>query len=341
MKNSIVLGLASFAVAILSGCSYDSSAPYNPTPYTADGLWTSPSVNPAVLRFDAAQLLAGGRTVPATTISTASANLFDLNGLAFDSDGTIWVASSDDSLLIAFAPASLLNSGGAAATTVISTNDRSLSRPVAIAFSKQHRLWVANFANHTIVRFDHSELEKSGSAQSILAINTGVNPSSLAFDAAGNLWVASIQANKIFSYNPLQQETAGVTAPAIVINTDGTSLQHPSGMAFDKDGNLWVASLTNARIDAYTPAQLAAGGSPTPVVTISSTDGTINEPVGLAFDNDGSLWMMGSDGRLSKFARSALQQSGSPAPALTLSAAGYTLFWNIAFWPKPIGLPLN
>ncbi len=340
-QNTDRLILSGLLLVVIAACGYDSSAPYNP-PASVDGLWTSSAVDPAIVRFDPSQLALGGRRAPSTRISTASADLLDLNGLAFDSDGTMWVASSDDSLLIALAPQSLARSGNAVATTVISSNDRSLSRPVAIAFDNQHRLWVANFANQTVVRFEHSQLATSGAAVPTLAINTGVNPSSLAFDAGGNLWVASIQANKIFSYNRLQQQTANVVEPQIVISTNGTALQHPSGLAFDAAGNLWVASLTQARIDAFTPAQLAVSGSPDPAVSITSSDSSIDEPVALAFDNEGSLWVMnGANGQLSKFPRAALAQTASRAPALTLTPAGYTLFWSIAFWPKPAGLPLN
>jgi sugar lactone lactonase YvrE len=340
-QNLDRLTLSGLLLVVTAACGYDSSAPYNP-PASVDGLWTSSAVDPAILRFDPSQLAVGGRLAPSTRISAASADLLDLNGLAFDSDGTMWVASSDDSLLIALAPQSLGVSGGAIATTVISSNDRSLSRPVAIAFDKHHRMWVANFANQTIVRFEHSQLATSGAAVPTLTINTGVNPSSLAFDAAGNLWVASIQANKIFSYNAVQQESENVAEPEIVISTNGTALQHPSGLAFDAAGNLWVASLTQARIDAFNPAQLAVSGSPDPAVSITSNDNSIDEPVALAFDGDGSLWVMGgASGQLSKFSRAALAQSSSQPPALTLTPAGYTLFWNIAFWPKPAGLPLN
>jgi hypothetical protein len=50
---------------------------------------------------------------------------------------------------------------------------------------------------------------------------------------------------------------------------------------------------------------------------------------------------MEDGGALDKFARTSLQQSGAPAPALVLTVTGYSLFWNIAFWPRVAGLPLN
>ncbi|HST07520.1 MAG TPA: NHL repeat-containing protein [Gemmatimonadaceae bacterium] len=341
LKQSAIAALLAVS---LSACGYDTSGPgysSNP-PGSVDGLWTGAASNPALLRLDPSQLLASGAITAATAVTTSSAALFELDGVTFDTDGTMWVTSDNDSRLLAFAPASLAQSGTKPANIVITANDGSLNRPAAIAFDKQHHLWVANFGNHTIVRFESSELASSGAAASTLFIDTGVNPSALAFDASGNLWVASIQSNKIFSYNHLQQQTAGVLEPNIVINTNGTSVQHPSGLAFDAAGNLWVASLTNSLIDAFTPAQLTASGSPNPTITLSSNAaGSLAGPVSLAFDSDGSLWVMEDGGTLNKFARASLQQSGAPAPALTLTVTGYSLFWNVAFWPKVAGLPIN
>jgi sugar lactone lactonase YvrE len=336
-----LLSITMVLAASLVGCGYDSSGPaYSPgPPQSVEGLWTSSASNPALLRLDPSQLLASGAQFPATAISTPSAALFELNGIAFDTDGSMWVTSDNDSRLVAFAPTSLARTGATPATIVITSNDGSLSRPASIAFDKQHRLWVANFGNHTVVRYESSELTRSGAAASTLFIDTGVNPSALAFDAAGNLWVASIQANKIFSYNHLQQQTAGVLEPNIVITTNGTSLQHPSGLAFDAAGNLWVGSLTNDVIESFTPAQLAVSGSPNPNVTLSGE--SIAGPVSLAFDGDGSLWMLDDAGTLDKFARLSLQQTGAPRPALSLTVTGYSLLWNIAFWPKVAALPLN
>ena len=206
----------------------------------------------------------------------------------------MWVTSDNDSRLLAFAPASLSQSGAKPANIVITANDGSLDRPAAVAFDKQHHLWVANFGNHTIVRFEElGARDKRCRRLDSIHRHRRQSRARSRSSAAGNLWVASIQSNKIFSYNHLQQQTAGVLEPNIVINTNGASLQHPSGLAFDVAGNLWVASLTNSRIDAFTPARvLAASGSPAPNITLSSNGTALCGPVSLAFDGDGGLWVM-------------------------------------------------
>jgi hypothetical protein len=64
-------------------------------------------------------------------------------------------------------------------------------------------------------------------------------------------------------------------------------------------------------------------------------------PIGLAFAEDGSLWVAGGTGVLAEFARASLGVSGAPAPIAQIKVRGHVLFWSAAFWPKPAGLPLN
>ena len=129
-------------------------------------------------------------------------------------------------------------------------------------------------------------------------------------------------------------------APQVVISTTGTSLVNPAGIAFDADGNLWVANASNQTVVAYTPAQLVATGSPVPNI-ILSCNASLGNPVGLAFDTDGALWVVGDADAVEKFPRASLGATGAPTPSVRLTLANYTLFWNVAFWPKPFGLPLN
>lgn len=110
-------------------------------------------------------------------------------------------------------------------------------------------------------------------------------PAALAFDAAGSLGVSDIRRKKIASFTESQLSESGFVAPQVVISTLGTSLRNPAGIAFDAEGNLWVANASNQTVVAYTPAQLAASGSPAPDVVLS-TNVALGNPVGLAFDTD-------------------------------------------------------
>ena len=334
--------VAAFTIAL--GCGYDSTTPYpSPAPDASVrvGLWTASGSNPAILRLEPGQLLTSGSRMPATAITTPSADLFNLNGIAFDVDGTIWVTSEDDSTLVAFAPASLTRSGSAAAAILISSNNGSLSAPRGLAFDKQHRLWVANFGNGTLVRFDAAQLGISGSPVPAVTISGLGKPNGLAFDAAGSLWVSDGGRNKVVSFGEDQIAASGFLAPRVVLAAKAASLATPLGIAFDADGNLWVGNVGNQTVVAFSPAQLAAGGTIDPQVVLSSNAGSLTIPAGLAFDADGSLWVMGGTGALEKFPKSALNATGAPAPGIHIDVAGYVLFSSVAFWPTPEALPLN
>ena len=94
------------------------------------------------------------------------------------------------------------------------------------------------------------------------------------FDSSGNLWLAEPGNNRVVKYPvdnlgmygyytiALGQYNLGSTWK----NNGGissTSLSSPNGLAFDSDGNLWVADFGNSRILKYPEANLATGGAAT------------------------------------------------------------------------------
>ena len=331
-------------LVLSSGCGgYDNpTSAYDPPPSTAiDGLWTSSGRAPAILRVAPTQLLTSGRAFAATTVTTASAGLSTLNSIAFDAAGTMWITSADDSRLLAFSPTAIGSSGPRVASVVISSNNQSLSTPTAAAFDRQHRLWVANFGNGTLVRFDPVQLASSGAPVPAVVVSGLIGPIAIAFDAEGSLWATDIQAHTIVKYSAAQIAASGRPAPSVVLNGVDGSLGEPSGIAFDAAGNLWVANIGTQEIGAFTPAQMAASGSPAPPIKISTNVGTLRVPTGLAFDNDGSLWVLTGDGGLEKFTRAQIAVSNSPAPTVALQLNDHFVFWSIAFWPTPDALPIN
>ena len=85
---------------------------------------------------------------------------------------------------------------------------------------------------------------------------------------------------------------------------------------------------------AFRPPQRASSGAPEPFVTLKSSHTTLGVPAGLAFDGDGSLWVMGISGVLSKFMISSIAASGPAEPSLQINIPDHVLLWSLAFWPK-------
>jgi sugar lactone lactonase YvrE len=331
-------------IALASGCKYDSSAPERYRPPIVDaneGLWIASASDPAILRLAPAQLLSSGRQTASATITTSSATLFSLNSLAFDTAGTLWIASANDSLVLAFSPEVLATSGLSAASTVIAPTDRSLSAPSSIAFDRLQRLWVANFETGTIVRFDHEQLGSDGAPRPTVIITGLSRPAALAFDASGSLWVANSRGHTVVKFSAAQLEASGAPTPQVVLRAAESSISIPFALAFDVFGNLWVANVGKATIIAFSPEQLTATGSPAPHIELSSRAGSFGIPIGLAFDDQGSLWVVGDAGALHKFAREKLNTTGAPEPSAQLLVNGHTLLSGIAFWPMPLELPIN
>jgi streptogramin lyase len=281
-----------------------------------------------------------GAVDPRTTITTTSEWLYPRVAIAFDAAGELWVASQNDSVVIAFAPADLAGSGFRLAARVIASVRGSISGPTGLAFDARHRLWVVNAHSATVVRFDPAQLAAGGAQVPAVVLSLPGTPATIAFDAAGALWVGDPEFHTIAKYATSQLEASGSPPPEFRL-TSADSLRNPSGMAFDAAGNLWIANTGGHNLLAFSPAQLSGTGSAGPLIMIGSQGGSLNSPVGLAFDAEGDLWVVGRSGTLARIASNSLGATGAPAPSATLQISGHLLFWSLAFWPRPAGLPLN
>lgn len=344
MHSTVTRTVRTLLVLVAAGCdsgqtTYPIPAPPGPS-VLQDGLWTASGAPAALIRMATPQLSQSGAQDPATNLTTPNGELFTVAGLAFDSQGTMWIASRSDSLLLAFPPVALSSSGSRTAATIITPIDGSLSGPTGLAFDAQQGLWVANSRNGTVVRFDKSQLAAGGAQVPAVVLATSGHPVALAFDAAGTLWVSDNIAHTIIGYPTDQLVASGSPVPLHVM-TEASGLLNPAGLAFDAAGNLWVANITARNVLAFTPAQLRGAGALAPHIEISSNGGSLDVPFGLAFDGEGSLFVIGGAGGLTKFLKTSLAVTGSPAPAAKLTVAGHSLFWSVAFWPKPGGLPLQ
>ena len=324
---------------LAAGCASETVTPTPaPGPSLQNGLWTASGSPATILHLDLEQLSGRGVREPVTEITTSSARLFTLLGVAFDPAGNLWIASEDDSLLLSFPPAALAGSGERTPARVIVPVDRSLVGPAALAFDAQDRLWVANRRNGTVVRYDPAQLAAGGSAAPAVVLRVPGNPSALAFDAAGSLWISDSRFQWIIKYPAAQLEASGEPAATFALTRFASALVNPGGLAFDGEGNLWVANTGAGSLLAFSGAQLAGNVPVPPDIEITSTGGSLSIPVGVAFDGGGNLWVVGGAGVLTKYAAGSLGNSGPLAPSAQIEIPGHTLFWSLAFWPRPAGL---
>jgi sugar lactone lactonase YvrE len=317
------------------------SPPPSPPPAALAGLWTVSGDPPAIVRLAPSQLAGSGARAPATTITTPSAVLNTLASVAFDRNGTLWVTSADESLLLGFAAGELGTSGSHPATTVIQSVNGSLQSPLGLAFDGTGRLWVANLDGGTLVRFDGPQLAAAGPVPPAVVVAGVGHPAAVAFDADGSMWVADNQAQTLARYDRAQLSSTGAPPPAVVLTAVNASLASPSGLAFDSFGTLWVANLGNRSVVGYDRAQLAASGSPMPRVVLRPADGSLTLPAGLAFAADGSLWVVGASGTLTSFDRASLGTAGVSTASGRLTVTERSILWSAAFWPRPVGLPID
>lgn len=248
--------------------------------------------------------------------------------------GHLWLGLYGGTLETEAYPASALTASGSPSpdATVAGGNDQGET----VAFDGSGNMWVGDAAGY-LYRYNTADLTGSATATPAVTIDataySGIG--GIAFDASGNLWAATSY-SKVVMYSPAQLSAGGTVTPQVVLSaTSATpaSLQHPLGIAFDAQGDLWVANTGSNTVVEFTPTQLSATGSPAPAVTLSSA--AISTPFGVAFDASGNLWVGNDSGTVLRFDASQLA-TGSPTPAATLAVGsnpdGVTFDASGALW---------
>ena len=131
------------------------------------------------------------------------------------------------------------------------------------------------------------------------------NPTGIAFDSAGNLYIADYKNNVVrkVDTNGLISTIAGNYALGAGYSGDGgpatkAQLDHPSGLAFDKSGNLYIVDNGNSvirRVDSHGTITTIAGnynaGAGYSGDGAPATSAQLNLPLSIAFDAAGNLYI--------------------------------------------------
>lgn len=212
----------------------------------------------------------------------------------------LWIPGSTGTVT-GFPVAALGSSGSLAASGATTLTWTGGTVPTAIAFDKSGMLWIANFFN---VYPDGSQLLgytilSDGGLQASVTLKPSsgksISPHALAFASNGDLWVADYNDWALLRYSAGQLAASGAPLPTTTIGfkiTDAgyQSLVDPNDIAFDIDGNLWVANRGGNTVMMFAPDSVNGLGSD-PSVQIYDTTGTLASMDGLAFDSSGYLWI--------------------------------------------------
>ncbi|HEX8598113.1 MAG TPA: DUF2298 domain-containing protein [Chloroflexia bacterium] len=230
-------------------------------------------------------------------------------------------------------PQALLDRAGAG------SNRGQFNLPRAIAIDAQGNFYVSDTENKRIQKFDPSgkwllafgaEGTAIGQFAAITEESVGTGPGGLAVDADGNIYVADTWNHRIQKFD---SDGHLVTAwgsfisladPALADAPDKDSRFYgPRGVAIGPDGNVYVTDTGNKRVLIFTPdgefvRKIDSGMSPTRVAPdyAFNQPGELNEPIGIAVDAQGNVYVADANNRrIQKFDAAGQPVAQWPVPA--------------------------
>lgn len=268
------------------------------------------------------------------------------DGVALDpTTGKLFVADSENHRILRFAAADAYKTN-AAAEAVFGQADfasrepnrgqpgasaDSLFNPSSLCCDAQGRLWVCDFNNARVLRFDGASLKPSGTAsadgvigQPDFATRTAAtrqvadggfeNPGGIAIDAQGNLWVADLSIPKVTRFDDAAALGAAydgasdayfgkVEAGEFAVATSAEGFgSGPGGISLDAQGRLWVSDPTNNRVLRFDGALAKSSGAGADGVlgqpdldsndfTAPPTASTFSGPYSVTAAPDGTVWV--------------------------------------------------
>ncbi|NJM38359.1 MAG: hypothetical protein HC845_11155 [Akkermansiaceae bacterium] len=240
--------------------------PYDVCVDSSDRLWVADSQNNRVLRFDAisskpsgaaADGVLGQALFNTNTAGSGSNGLQFPTGVAISSTGTLYVTCANGNRILRFNnAASLGNNAPASAvlgqpdfiTTTAGTSSAKFNMPRGAWITPDDSLWVADFGNNRLLRFNNASTKLSGAAadgvlgqpdftSNLAAITRrGLDfPSYRPFvDTTGSLWIADSDNNRVLRFSP------DMTPPVLTVTAPPKSTQKEkitfSGTASDAFG---------------------------------------------------------------------------------------------------------
>jgi hypothetical protein len=172
-----------------------------------------------------------------------------------------------------------INTGGAVtgyaySSTGVSLTGASLSGPSLMFIDASGNIYVANYNNGTVSRWNSSHTYL-GTYTTGKSLN---NPEGIVFDSTGNCYVEDTGNGAVYKYN-----SSGVYQGTII-----SGLNHPLGISIDPSNNLYIA--TYVYTSPYTSSVTKYSTSGALLQTISNTQ--MDESDGVAVDGAGNIYVL-------------------------------------------------
>jgi sugar lactone lactonase YvrE len=336
---------------------------------TSGKLFVCDSSNSRVLRYPSPVAFVTGGSAEAVfgqadfTTVTAGIQRNKFNnpaGITLDGAGNLWVADNINNRVVMFQNAATKASGAdadgllGAVTFIVNPSgntDGQMRQPQDIAVDGSGRVWVADWQNHRILRFDNGAADAIANAEdaaqnlaladgvlgqsgfglaqvnrgSGTPVRNGMNlPWKIEIDASGDLWVADNSNNRVLYFIDPAAKANGADADGLLGQVNFTTNAGPAaqrdrfwgtrGLAVDSRGALWVAEEFNHRVVRFDGAAAAALANAADLVeNVSLPDGVIGQAdfVTTAQNNIGSAVISPWDVDTSAYGDVWVAQKGS------------------------------
>jgi sugar lactone lactonase YvrE len=295
------------------------------------------------------------------------ARFFYPQGLATDASGNVFVADGNQTIrkvtpggtVTTLAGGFVIDAwgnyvGGYADGTESAAR---FSNPSGLAVDSSGNIYVADTSNHMIRKISSAGVVTTlagsftstpqgrigGSADGTGSGARFNQPSGVAVDRAGNVFVADTGNNTIRRITPTGMVTTLAGLPANAGTDDGTGsavrFSHPTGIAVDGSGNIYVTDSWNNTVRKVTSSGVVTtlAGAPAAGHADGTTGARFSNPSALAVDVAGNLFVADSENRTIRKVTSAgvvTTLAGQPAGYGNVDATGdlvrfgaHTQYW--------------
>ena len=271
-----------------------------------------PSFGDAVNVLTVDDLVGGGAASSAWTTATTPGGQ-NYNGMALGPDGRLYVTERSGDQILVIDAADLAADGSVTPAAVIT--NAGLTRPVGAAFDSQGRLWVGS-SNGGLLRFD-GVLGRTGAVDVAPALVVSVDDTTFAtafneiydvfVDHSDRVWVVDYGTEAVYRFDGLAEATGAQTVvpdlflvvAVSAVSGSGFTLNAPNSLVVDDEGTLYVGNLY-FEVSRFDDAS-ALSGFQNPEAS-AYLDTGFDQPLVVALDQSGALWVGHYDGELVRLA---------------------------------------